>query len=274
VAPLVAEIHTRHQASLHSKGISCDIDIRPDMRWLADRVLIGEVFDNLFSNALKFCDQGDRILVCQVQQDTVEFRDSGPGVLEAFRAGLFRHEIKTVGRGSRGEVGTGMGLSHCADIMAAHGGSIELLASDRGARFAIRLPRHERTVLIVDDQAAHRAMIRASIARVGSYDILEAANGRDALDLVEGTLPDIAVIDLEMPTMDGRLLIEALRSREDTRDLPIIVATSYLHGDVDTVAALTAELVGLGANHVAVKPIHSENFNRTFLHLMGDVGGA
>ncbi len=269
MAELLQEIHARHKVSLHQKGIDCRIDVPPDTRWLADRLMMGEVFDNLFSNSLKFCDNGDELLITQASADVIEFRDSGPGIPEKFLDNLFRPEVKTLGQGSRGEKGTGLGLPHAADIMTAHGGTIEVRRDGPGAHFVVRLPRHARSVLIVDDQAAHRAMIRDAIAATGDYNVIEAANGKDAMETIETLVPDIVILDLEMPEMDGWELLATLRARQDTARLPIMIASSHLFGGLEDAGELIDRLRKMGADHVEAKPIRKETFNQAFIRLLG-----
>jgi CheY-like chemotaxis protein len=83
----------------------------------------------------------------------------------------------------------------------------------------------ERSVLLVEDSELTRDMLDGVLAAMG-HRVLDAANGRDALDKLQQHRPDLVITDLEMPVMDGFELIEAIRGREPLRDLPIIVLTS------------------------------------------------
>jgi DNA-binding NtrC family response regulator len=77
-------------------------------------------------------------------------------------------------------------------------------------------------VMVVDDDAKIRRLIKAVLSRAG-YDVVEAADGEEALDLLDHTPPDLIVMDVVMPKMDGRRLAEEVRKRDAI--LPLIVVT-------------------------------------------------
>jgi CheY-like chemotaxis protein len=81
-------------------------------------------------------------------------------------------------------------------------------------------------VLIVDDQAPDRELLRRMIESLGGYEVIEAAGGREAIALVKDLRPDIILLDLMMPEVDGFAVLESVRSDETTRSIPIIVVTA------------------------------------------------
>jgi threonine synthase len=85
-----------------------------------------------------------------------------------------------------------------------------------------RFPR----IVIVEDTLEARRLIRRILQSQGNFTILEASNGREGLDLIQRELPDLIILDLMMPEMDGFAVIEALRSRQETATIPVIVATA------------------------------------------------
>jgi threonine synthase len=85
-----------------------------------------------------------------------------------------------------------------------------------------RFPR----VAIVDDNAEARQLIRRILQAQGDYTILEADNGRDGYELSRRELPDLVILDLMMPGMDGFQVLEALKSDKTTAHIPVIVATA------------------------------------------------
>lgn len=84
-------------------------------------------------------------------------------------------------------------------------------------------------VLIVDDDPSIRFMIRLSFERAG-YDVMEAENGRVALERLKESRPDAVITDLMMPVMDGLRLIRRLRSNPDTCTIPIVVVSGNPDG--------------------------------------------
>jgi threonine synthase len=85
-----------------------------------------------------------------------------------------------------------------------------------------RFPRIE----IVDDNADVRRLIRRILQSQGDYTLFEATNGREAIDLAQRERPNLIILDLMMPEMDGFSVMERLQSNEDTADIPIIVVTA------------------------------------------------
>ena len=87
-------------------------------------------------------------------------------------------------------------------------------------------PERFPKIVIVEDTTEARRLIRRILQSQGNFTILEAANGREGLDLILKELPDLVILDLMMPEMDGFTVIQALRSNPDTATIPVIVATA------------------------------------------------
>ncbi len=116
-------------------------------------------------------------------------------------------------------------------------------------------------ILIVDDSLASRMIIRRCLELSGlrNAGYMEADNGETALNLVGTFLPDLIVTDLNMPVLDGKGLIRALRAVPATEKIPVIVTTSLNNH------ALEKELAGLHISGVIQKPLTPQKF----LSLMG-----
>ena len=80
-------------------------------------------------------------------------------------------------------------------------------------------------ILVVDDEEMIRSVLRLTLVHAG-YDVTEAENGEDALSKVEEESPDLILLDVMMPGMDGFAVCERLRQRPDTADLPIIMLSA------------------------------------------------
>jgi len=87
-------------------------------------------------------------------------------------------------------------------------------------------PERFPKIAIVEDTAEARRLIRRILQSQGSFTILEASNGREGLELIQRELPDLVILDLMMPEMDGFTVIEALRAKPETAVIPVIVATA------------------------------------------------
>ncbi|MBN1303643.1 MAG: response regulator, partial [Anaerolineales bacterium] len=85
-----------------------------------------------------------------------------------------------------------------------------------------RFPR----ILIADDAPDARRLVRRILQSQGEYTFFEAADGREALDLVNKEHPDLLILDLMMPEMDGFAVLDKMRSNPDTAEIPVIVSTA------------------------------------------------
>jgi threonine synthase len=85
-----------------------------------------------------------------------------------------------------------------------------------------RFPR----ILIVDDVPDARRLIRRILQSQGNYTIFEAANGFDAMDLTQQEYPDLIILDLMMPEIDGFAVLDALKANPETAPIPVIVVTA------------------------------------------------
>jgi threonine synthase len=87
-------------------------------------------------------------------------------------------------------------------------------------------PERFPKIAIVEDTLEARRLIRRILQSQGNFTILEAENGREGLDLIQRELPDLVILDLMMPELDGFSVIEALRANSETATIPVIVATA------------------------------------------------
>ena len=85
-----------------------------------------------------------------------------------------------------------------------------------------RFPR----IAIVDDTADVRQLIRRILQSQGDYTLFEATNGKEALELINREHPDLIILDLMMPEMDGFAVLDALKANPDTAHIPVIVSTA------------------------------------------------
>jgi len=88
-----------------------------------------------------------------------------------------------------------------------------------------------KTILVVEDQEDNRQILRDLLGNAG-YEMFEAENGEDALTAVAKHRPDLILMDIQLPILDGYEATRRLKSNPDTKGIPIIVVTSYaLSGD-------------------------------------------
>jgi threonine synthase len=85
-----------------------------------------------------------------------------------------------------------------------------------------RFPR----IAIVDDNADARRLIRRILQSQGEYTIYEAGDGKEAVELITAQLPDLILLDLMMPELDGFAVMDILQRKKETADIPVIVVTA------------------------------------------------
>jgi signal transduction histidine kinase len=122
------------------KGITLVNDIPSGMILSADKTLAGEVLINLLTNAIKFTRETGTIRIFSLPNGTIAVSDTGVGVPQNVIPDLFKHDVRTVGVGTKGEVGTGIGLPFCQDIMRAHGGILRVETGPTGSTFFAEFP--------------------------------------------------------------------------------------------------------------------------------------
>jgi len=115
----------------------------------------------------------------------------------------------------------------------------------------------KRRVLIVDDERSILAVLRIKL-KVSGYDILTASNGEEALDLVKSARPDLMLLDVIMPGMDGFEVLEKLRAFSE---LPVIVISARSENG--------EKALSLGANDFLAKPLDVDEMVRKIRGLLG-----
>src|SRR6516225_4782604 len=104
-----------------------------------------------------------------------------------------------------------------------------------------------KCILVVEDQADNRRILRDLLGNAG-YELVEAESGEEALTAVETKPPDLILMDIQLPVMDGYEATRRIRSKPELRSIPIIAVTSYaLAGD-------EAKALAIGCNAYITKP--------------------
>jgi signal transduction histidine kinase/CheY-like chemotaxis protein len=260
---LALSVVTLFRGNAESRGLALTLDIDPTVEeWvICDAQRLKQVLLNLVGNAIKFTEVGEvvlRLRPCDANSGqvgvTFEVRDSGIGIAADAIASLFQpfHQIGGSG-GNRRRGGTGLGLTISQRIVEAMGGRIEVKSRPRfGSRFSFSLsldrdlasahaPAPDSmagaldgstdlmgVVMVVEDNDVNR-MLACEMLRTLGVDVVEAADGRQALEQLERHTVDLVLMDCHMPVMDGYAATRAIRRREDELGLPrlpVIAATA------------------------------------------------
>ena len=243
----------------------------------ADPVRLEQVIGNLVHNAVKFTTHGGHIWVRGTvdggERATISVRDDGDGI----RAETLAHVFDLFVQGStsldRAQGGLGIGLTLVKGLVELHGGAVEAKSDGpgSGSEFIVHLPieavpeepaRHEaaagaiaapKRMLVVDDNVDAAATL-AALLRQQQHTVTVAHSGHVALDLVQDFRPDVALIDLGMPGMNGFELAERLRSSGRT-DLLVVAVSGYSGEDTRRRARES------GFDEYVVKPLDLEMLN-------------
>jgi PAS domain S-box-containing protein len=241
---------------------------------MADPTRLEQVVVNLLTNAAKYTDEGGRLSLragTEVNEFVVRVRDSGVGIRPEMLSRVFDLFTQVEGEHDRAQGGLGIGLTLVRTLVAMHGGTVSAASDGPGAgsEFTVRIPAasgaavpapHQartpypgagatrRRVLVVDDDGdSARGMAR--LLRASGHETWTAADGRSALESARAHRPDVALIDVRLPDIDGRELARQLRAEPGLEGL-LLVAVSGLGREEDREQSLAA-----GFDHHLVKPV-------------------
>ncbi|MEZ5233688.1 MAG: EAL domain-containing protein [Acidimicrobiales bacterium] len=257
-------------------GVRIDVSPVPPERFAAaDRQRLLQVLLNLLSNAIKYNRPGGSVSVASTaEHGTVQLRvrDEGHGIDPAVRSRLFL-PFDRLGKEQSDIEGTGVGLALARGLAERMGGTLELEHSDeRGSTFVIDLPVAEpparplptepaagvvdlrdepaaATVLYIEDNASNIRLVEAALRRLAGVRLITAMHGRLGLELAMAQQPDLVLLDLHLPDLDGEQVLGLLRSDAATAATPVVVLSA------DATAGHVERLLAAGADDYLTKPI-------------------
>ncbi|MBO9716086.1 MAG: response regulator [Pseudoxanthomonas sp.] len=252
---LVAEVAALMAPGAEQRGLAFHVNVAEDApRWLrGDPVRVRQILLNLLGNAVKFTDRGEIALDVSPGIDGgVAFvvRDTGPGLNDEQRQRLFRRFEQADGaRTTTRYGGSGLGLAICQELAVAMGGQIGVDSTPgQGTAFTVQLPlpatiaatvpaprtstgvmRHLDLLLVEDDPTV--AEVIASLLRAQGHRVAHAPHGLAALADVSVARFDLALLDLDLPGMDGLALARQLRLQGFAP--PLIAVTARADADAE-----------------------------------------
>lgn len=248
-----------------------------------DRNRLMQIITNFINNAIKFTSQGSIRLGYYIRKNKIEFyvSDSGIGIPAQKLDSIFERFVKL----NSFIHGTGLGLSICKSIVEQMGGEIGVESEEgKGSRFWFTLPfapgeeiqtisateiqhkgsrpvmKNRPTILVAEDTESNFILLSTILKK--DYNILWARDGQQTIDQYFQCHPDIILMDIRMPEMDG---LEATRQLRTTdQKVPIVALTAFAF-DSDRTKALEA-----GCNAYLSKPINAALLKQTIRELMSN----
>jgi PAS domain S-box-containing protein len=257
---------------------SVELPAEPVM-FAADPLRIAQVLSNLLTNAAKYTDPAGEIKLraaSDAEQITITVADTGVGLSSEAISRVFAMFSQVKSSEDRAEGGLGIGLALAKGLVELHGGMIEARSAGmgQGSEFIVRLPRRtiqesrrstkpldsknkiaKRRVLIADDNR-DAAESLALLLRMAGHDVTVAHNGREALATFNTLLPEVAVLDIGMPELDGYEVARQVRQQSLGRAVMLIAVTGWGQ-EADKARALAA-----GFNHHFTKPVEPEQISQ------------
>lgn len=259
----------------------------------ADPKYLHRVLTNLLANAVKFTPDGGIISLYVARvvdyegkvQLYLSVSDTGCGIPEKDLPKIFDSFFQaqnSVAYPVFGQTGTGIGLNICKRIIALHGGVISARNNHAGgASFRILLPmkempvkehgvaerhldeenmslvksvasEHGTTLLIVDDNSDMRRYIRSLLKQ--EYKLLEAENGKKAIEMIESEHVDLIISDLLMPEMDGLELSKRVKANLETSHIPFLILTAVCSEENEKIC------YSVGVDEYLCKPFDADIF--------------
>jgi PAS domain S-box-containing protein len=263
------------------RGVKLELEIQP--AWVeADAIRIDQVVSNLLANAAKFTPPPGFIRVSVALEDgeaVLRVRDSGLGMERDLVPRVFELFVQGQRSLDRSSGGLGIGLTLVKRMTELHGGSVEAKSEGpgKGSEFIVRLPAvnsagdtagssgsipaagSARTIVVVDDNADVRNGLRG-LLELDGHHVLEASDGPSAVELILREHPDLALVDIGLPGLDGYGVARAVRE-QSPGTVRLVALTGYgAQDDIDRGLAS-------GFDAYLVKPVDFDVLNRLVVEL-------
>ncbi|WP_343904574.1 PAS domain-containing hybrid sensor histidine kinase/response regulator [Nocardioides aquiterrae] len=280
------------------RGVELVMDLHDSLERyvMADRQRLTQVMLNLLVNAVKYNRPDGVVTVTTEMEDeghlSILVTDTGVGIAREDLERVFL-PFERVGGPDVETEGTGLGLAVARSLVSAMGGGIGIKRSlpGRGTEFFVRLPLSSapdleevaarklgrgtgqrdtdltgRTILYMEDNLANLELVRRILDRNGAPHLITATHGQLGLQLAAAHRPDLILLDLHLPDLDGSEVLTRLRADERTRPIPVVVLSA------DATTARRKQLLASGAVDYVTKPIAVEGLLEA-VHRSISVGG-
>jgi len=234
-----------------------DPSTMPDLH--TDEAKVAQILRNLISNALKFTEQGEVRTSATYDRTTgfcrIDVTDTGIGIAPENHELVFQEFSQISSLLQTRAKGTGLGLPLSRRLAELLGGSLTLrsqpgqgstftlvipavlppddVPAEPGTAEAASEPAVKSGVLLIDDEETSRYVLRQMLGNEPGLRILEAESGPVGLEMAKIHRPQVVVLDLRLPGMDGYEVLDRLGQDETTQDIPVVVCTSSILDEAD-----------------------------------------
>ena len=282
------EIENIFSYQIREKGLKFIREIDPELPsgLILDEIRLRQILINLVGNAIKFTEKGHiklsvskEFVVSDKSQIDLCFHieDTGIGIPENQQKKIFEAFIQQSGQSTRKFGGTGLGLAISKRLIEMMRGEITVESKEgEGTTFIVTLKNidvssltlpdennlsdknseyifESAKLLIVDDIILNRKLIIELLSDKNIFELIEAANGKEAIELALQYKPDLIIMDMKMPVMDGFEAVTILKQKDETKDIPIIGLTaSAMKGDRE-------KIISIGCDEYLSKPVSKDD---------------
>ncbi|MGB5420653.1 MAG: ATP-binding protein [Desulfobacterales bacterium] len=293
---LFDEVYKMFAAQAAVKNIALVIDFSKEIPdcLILDEVRLKQIMFNLVGNAVKFTEKGFVRIEVQKRDSvggdgidlSITVEDTGIGIPAQYHADIFEAFKQKDGQSTKRFGGTGLGLSITKRLVEMMGGAITVKSEEyKGSRFQIVIPHvsvapaaaepealpravsddivfDPACILIVDDLTLNRSLIKEYLTQT-PLTIMEAENGEDAVRLAKQHQPDLILMDIRMPVLDGIEATKQIGRDEATRGIPVVALTaSVMEAERDS-------LMVMGFSGFLDKPVTEDALFRELKRFIG-----
>jgi PAS domain S-box-containing protein len=255
LAPLVADCVAQVQPLAAANAIAIEVGLAPDLAVRADHLRLRQVLLNLLSNAIKYNRHGGSVRIDATPAPArlrLTVHDTGRGIPPEHLARLFR-PFERLESSYEGTEGTGIGLALVKQLVEAMGGATGVASQPEvGSDFWFELPTAQlpparpapqekvgagdtvpaaraatgKTVLYIEDNPSNLKLVRKLLDSRRHLAMHDAGSAERGLELARSTQPDLILLDINLPGMDGFAALRALRADPALRAVPVVAVTA------------------------------------------------
>ena len=289
IAHIVSQAVEQVTPIIRSRRHHLQLHLSPEMATVVgDQKRLVQVISNILNNAAKYTQNGGHILLKTEVHDShviIEVSDNGIGMTPDLAAQAFNLFAQAERTSDRAGGGLGLGLALVKSLLELHGGTVKCESEGvgKGSKFTVCLPRliatasHDHQpapdapiqsarplrIMVVDDNEDAASML-ASLLEASDHQVLVEYNARKALELAAEKAPEVCILDIGLPDVDGNELARRLREHPTTAKSILIAVTGYGQQS-DRQQTLAA-----GFDHHLVKPVDTKKLAA----ILADIGNA